>query len=334
MTSSRSARPIRAPRPRRHPLAELALLAVVAAACGVASALPGAAPAAAALPAPDSARLIADLFRLAHDSMGGRAAMTPENAKARRWLAGEFRRIGLAPAGAAFEHPFVRAPRRGSADSLRGANVLGLLRGRVHPERVLVVSAHYDHVGTRNGQVYNGADDNASGTAAVLAMAEWFTAHPPAHTILFALWDAEEVGLQGARAFVAAPPVPLASIAANVNLDMVARGDKGELYAAGATPWPAMRPVLEGLVPSAAVALRLGHDSGGGQDDWTNQSDQGAFHAAGIPFVYFGVEDHPDYHRPTDDPEKVDPGFYYRSVRTITAFVARLDAAVASWPPR
>ncbi len=226
MTSSRSARPIRAPRPRRHPLAALALLAVVAAACGVASALPGAAPAAAALPAPDSARLIADLFRLAHDSMGGRAAMTPENAKARRWLAGEFRRIGLAPAGATFEHPFVRAPRRGSADSLRGANVLGLLRGRVHPERVLVVSAHYDHVGTRNGQVYNGADDNASGTAAVLAMAEWFTAHPPAHTILFALWDAEEVGLQGARAFVAAPPVPLASIAANVNLDMVARGDK------------------------------------------------------------------------------------------------------------
>lgn len=288
----------------------------------------------AALPALDSVRLVGDLFRLAHDSMAGRGAMTPENAKARAWLAAEFRRIGLAPVGAEFVHPWVRPPRRGSADSLRGANVLGQVRGRAHPERVIVVSAHYDHVGTRAGQVYNGADDNASGTAAVLAMAAWFRRHPPAHTIVFALWDAEEVGLQGARAFVAAPPMPLASIAAMVNLDMVARGDKGELYAAGATPWPAMRPVLEALVPAAAVTLRLGHDSGGGQDDWTNQSDQGAFHAAGIPFVYFGVEDHPDYHKPTDDAEKVDAGFYFRSARTIAAFVERLDAAVATWPAR
>ncbi len=287
-----------------------------------------------ALPVLDSARLLADLARLAHDSMGGRGAGTPENAKARAWLASEFQRIGLEPVAGRVTHDFVRPPRRAGGDSVRGANLLGVVRGRRDPSKVVVVSAHYDHVGTRNGEIFNGADDNASGTAAVLAMAAHFKAHPPEHTLLFALWDAEEVGLQGARAFVAAPPVPLASIVANVNLDMVSRNDKGELYAAGAHPYPQVRPILEALVPAAAVTLKLGHDSGGGQDDWTSQSDHGAFHAARIPFVYFGVEDHPDYHRPTDDVERIQPGFYYRAARTIAGFVVRLDAAVAGWAPR
>jgi len=293
----------------------------------------GSAAAATTLPALDSARLLGDLFRLAHDSMGGRPVGSPGNAKARTWLVGELKRIGLEPVAGAYEHPFASLRRIGS-DSVRGVNVLGMVRGRNAAAKTIVVSAHYDHVPVRNGQIYNGADDNASGTAVVLQMAAYFKAHRPEHSMIFALWDAEEVGLVGARAFVAKPPVSLASIVANVNLDMVARGDKGELYAAGASPYPQMRPVLESLVPDAAVTLRLGHDSGGGQNDWTNQSDQGAFNAVKIPFVYFGVEDHPDYHQPTDDPEKVNGKFYYGAARTIAAFVARLDRAALAWPAR
>ena len=309
----------------------VALIFIVAVGCASsAPARPAESTGSASLPTLDSARLIADVFRLADDSMAGRATMTPQNAKARAWLVGEFGRIGLDRVNGTYEHPFA-APRRGSTDSVRGANVLGLVRGRRGPDHVIVVSAHYDHVGTRDGQIYNGADDNASGTAAVLAMAAYFRTHPPDHTILFALWDGEEIGLLGSRAFVRAPAVPLDRVVANVNLDMVSRNERGELYAAGATPWPRMRPILASLVPDAAVILRMGHDSGGGHEDWTDQSDQGAFNAARIPFVYFGVEDHPDYHKPTDDPERIMPGFYYRAARTITAFVVRLDAAVGSW---
>lgn len=312
---------------RRTSILAALLVAACAGAAGPATDTSAAGPAPSApLPVLDSARLIGDLYRLADDSMAGRGAGTPENAKARAWLVSEFRRIGLAPVGNGFEQPFAFV-RRGASDSTRGANVLGRLRGTRVPGRVLVVSAHFDHVGTRNGEIFNGADDNASGTAAVLAMAAWFKAHPPEHTIIFALWDAEEVGLVGARHFVAHPPVPLASIAANVNLDMVSRNDRGELYAAGATPYPQMRPLLEALRPRAAVTLLLGHDSGTGSENWTNQSDQGAFHAVQIPFVYFGVEDHPDYHRPTDDPSRIQPGFYYRVVRTVAAFVESLDRA-------
>lgn len=286
-----------------------------------------------AIPALDSARLLADLFRLSHDSMAGRAAMTPQNAKARAFLASELRRIGVAPVNGSHEHPFAMA-RRNNPDSVRGVNVLGMVRGSRFPDRVLVVSAHFDHVGTRNGNIYNGADDNASGTAALLQLAAHFQANPASHTIIFAFFDAEEMGLLGARAFVANPPVPLAQIAANVNLDMVARGDNGNLWAVGTNPWPQMKPIVEALVPQAPVTLKMGFDTGTGRDNWTSQSDQGAFHAQGIPFVYFGVEDHPDYHQPGDDPEKVNGGFYYGAARTIAAFVARLDAAVASWPMR
>jgi hypothetical protein len=327
---------------RRVRVALLAAVAAVAAACipkptaaTVAGEPAAAAPATGAgvLPAIDSTRLIGDIFRLADDSMAGRATGTPENATARAWLVGEFRRIGLAPVRGGYEQPFA-FQRRSGADSTRGANVLGMVRGTRDAGRIIVVSAHFDHVGVRNGEIYNGADDNASGTAAVLAMATYFVAHPPQHTLLFALWDAEEMGLQGARFFVAHPPVPLASIAANVNLDMVSRNIAGELYAAGATPYPQMRPLLEALERRAAVKLRLGHDSGSGGENWTNQSDQEAFHAAKIPFVYFGVEDHPDYHKPTDDPSRIQPGFYYRAVRTIASFVQALDVAVSGWGAR
>lgn len=324
---------LRTSRPRAVVLLSLFAAFAVACAAGTAPSADGAeaaAPSASAIPVLDSARLLSDLARLSHDSMAGRANGSPENEQARVWIAAELERIGLERVNGTYVHPFVMA-RRNGPDSIRGANVLGMLRGTGDGARVIVVSAHFDHVGTRDGEIFNGTDDNASGTSVVLAMAAHFAKSRPAHTIIFAFFDAEEVGLVGARAFVASPPVPLAQIAANVNLDMVSRNDKGELYAAGASPYPQFRPILDALVPHALVTLRQGHDSGGGQNDWTSQSDQGAFHAAQVPFVYFGVEDHPDYHKPSDDFDKIEPGFFYRSARTIAAFVVRLDAAL---PPR
>jgi hypothetical protein len=309
------------------------LLALAIAACAGTQAIPSPAADVNAIPALDSAQLLGDLFRLSHDSMAGRASMTLENAKARAYLVAELRRLGVAPVGASYEQPFTMA-RRNRPDSVTGVNVVAQVRGTRVPERVIVVSAHYDHVAPRNGNIYNGADDNASGTAALLQLAAHFQRHRPTHTLIFAFFDAEEMGLLGARAFVANPPVPLAQIAANVNMDMVARGDNGILWAVGTTPHPVMKPVVDALVPVAPVTVKMGFDTGTGRDNWTALSDQGAFHAQGIPFVYFGVEDHADYHEPTDDPEKVNAGWYYHAARSIAAFVTRLDAAVVGWPAR
>jgi Zn-dependent M28 family amino/carboxypeptidase len=179
------------------------------------------------------------------------------------------------------------------------------------------VSAHYDHLGIRDGQTYHGADDNASGVAMLLAVAERCMASPFEHTLILAAFDAEEHGLQGARAFLDRAPVAIDRIALDVNFDMVSRSAAREIYVAGPGRWPALLPVLQAPAGRAGVTVKFGHDTGGGQDDWTQQSDHGVFHAADIPFVYFGVEDHPDYHKPTDTPEKIAPPF----LGAVAAFV-------------
>jgi len=279
-------------------------------------------------PALDSARLMADLSALAADSMEGRRFGTPGGARARAYLLRAFARIGLAPVRDGFSMPFTAK----EGGELHGANVVGMIRGAKRADRYIVVSAHYDHLGVRGGVIYNGADDNASGTAAVLAMAQWFKAHPPEHSIVFALFDGEEEGLLGAKAFLENPPVPISTIVADVNLDMVSRNVKGEIYAAGASVNPTMRQLLDSIAAVAPVKLLLGHDTGVGENNWIQQSDQGVFATRKIPFVYFGVEDHPDYHKPGDKVAHIEPGFYYRCARTIAEFVRRFDLTVTPHP--
>jgi hypothetical protein len=269
-------------------------------------------------------RIMADLRVLAADSMEGRLVGTEGNRRARAFLLREYQNIGLRPLGDGFTHGFDFVGR----DSVQrgGINVLGYLPGTRDPGRYIVVTAHYDHLGVRDGQIYNGADDNASGTAALLELARYFVANPPANSIIFAALDAEEGGLNGARAFVRAPPVPLTAIALNVNMDMVGRNDRNELYAAGTYHSPFLRPYLERAAAGAPITLRFGHDSPDlGADDWTLQSDHAAFHEVGIPFVYFGVEDHPDYHRPTDTADRIQPAFYAGAVTTILRSILVLD---------
>lgn len=281
----------------------------------------------------DTARLMTDVRVLSADSMEGRAAGSPGGAKARAYLLRRFREVGLQPIGDSFERPFPFAgggPGGGAhgGSSGRGVNLVGIIEGVAEPERYIVVTAHYDHLGMREGAVYNGADDNASGTAALLEIARELRATPPGHSIIIAALDAEESGLRGARAFVDDSPVEASRIVANLNLDMVSRGDTGELWVAGTYHYPNLLPLVEEVAGRAPVELRVGHDRPGvaGQDDWTNASDHGPFHAVGIPFLYTGVEDHPDYHKPTDDAERIDPDFYGHSVETIIDLLRELDA--------
>jgi Zn-dependent M28 family amino/carboxypeptidase len=281
----------------------------------------------------DSAQLIRDVSALAADSMEGRRTGTPGGERARRYLLQRFREIGIAPLGQEFEHRFTFVGR----DSVRylGVNLVGHVRGTAHPERYVVVTAHFDHLGVRNGQIYNGADDNASGTAALLALASHFRANPPRHSVVFAALDAEEMGLQGARAWVADRPVPHERILANVNMDMISRNDRNQLYAAGTFHYPALRPFVETVAARSGVSLLMGHDRPDlpPGDDWTNSSDHGAFHAVGIPFIYFGVEDHPDYHRPTDVFENIQPAFFVRAAATVLDFVREVDRGLDGQRP-
>ncbi len=318
-------------RPRLGTLAVAAILALVSAPPLTTGRVAAQAAAPAVRSRVDAGELIRVLTELASPRYEGRLTGSPGGRAARAFVRQTFTTIGLDPAGTAgFEQAFeFTHSSRGSRTTYAGANVIGVAKGTTSSPRTIVVSAHYDHVGVRNGRMYPGADDNASGVAALLAIARYVKARPLAHTVLFVAFDGEELGLSGSKAFIERPPRPLRDIALNVNLDMVSRNDRNEIYAAGTYHYPWLKPLLEDVQRRAAVKILRGHDRPGtGEDDWTLQSDHGSFHRAGVPFVYFGVEDHPDYHQPTDTADKIDPVFFHNVAETVLDAVLTFDREI------
>jgi len=303
-------------------------------------------PAAASEPAPRLAgdALVEDVRVLAAPDMEGRKTGSAGNRKARALLEARFRAIGLQPFGGGYAQPFsfTRRSIRGlfSADGKfethygDAANIIGWLPGTAEPGRYMVISAHYDHLGVRGGKLHPGADDNASGVAALLAMAAWFRAHPPRHSIIFAAFDAEEMGVRGAKAFFDALPVPKEAIALNLNLDMISSSARGEIFASGLHHYPFLRPHVEQAAALHTVRVLTGHDRpmplAGLVENWTGSSDHRVFHEAGIPYLYFGVEDHPDYHAPTDTFERLNRAFLARSANLILEVAIGLDRDLAA----
>ena len=268
---------------------------------------------------------------LSSDALEGRASGTPGADAARGFIRKRFEDVGLKPyLASGWEHAVTVLPRPGLENPGPGANLIGWVPGETPGEGpLIIVTAHYDHLGVRNGEIYNGADDNASGAAALTALAEYFVRQPPKHDILFAALDGEEVGLMGARAIVRDPALPIDRAALNINMDMVSRSDVGELYVAGTYHTPGLIPLVDKIAAEAPVKLLIGHDRPeDGVNDWTNQSDHELFHEIGIPFLYFGVEDHPDYHKPTDDFSAIPLDFYVRAADTVAIAVRDADAVL------
>jgi Zn-dependent M28 family amino/carboxypeptidase len=296
-----------------------------------------------AAPAVDAAQLLGDVRALAAPEFGGRKTGTEGSLKAQDYLQKRFEAIGLQAYPGGFRQPFsfTRTSARGQATPTRiefpsAVNLIGFIPGSKHPARVMVVSAHYDHLGARDSAVYFGADDNASGVGALLAIAAHFKASPPENTIVFAAFDGEEQGLQGAKAFLARLPFPREQLAFNLNLDMVSHNDENTIFAAGTSHTPSLKALVGQVAKRSTVQVKLGHDlplpGAPASDDWTSSSDHGPFHEAGLPFLYFGVEDHPDYHKPTDTFERINQGFYVKVAGLLIDMAATLDRNLDSVP--
>ncbi|HKK78921.1 MAG TPA: M28 family peptidase [Phaeodactylibacter sp.] len=260
---------------------------------------------------------------LAADEYQGRRTGEAGNEKAAQYILNRFQSYGLDSLDGGYKQPF-QFYSRFLKKVYAGNNIWGMVKGQLHPDTFLVVSAHYDHVGVRAGEIYNGADDNASGVGALLELARYFAKAPTSYSLLFVAFDAEELGLKGAAHFVDSPPVPLGNIKLNINMDMVGRNADAEIFICGTAHYPQLRPVLQPLSESQErIRVSFGHDQAGEKhsDDWTKASDHGCFHEAGIPFLYFGVEDHEDYHQPTDDAERIMPLFYQNVVELVLAAI-------------
>lgn len=278
----------------------------------------------------NSGQLIEDLRILSSDEMNGRLVGTEGNRMAREYIIQRLREQDIIAFGESYEHPFRMERRNGN--EVNGVNVLGFIQGR--SDSLIVLSAHYDHLGHRDSLIFNGADDNASGTAGLIALGSYFQEEQPVHSMVLAFFDAEEGGLNGARAMVR-DSVLLSRVKLNVNMDMIAQNTENELYAVGTFHYPELRSVLitdaeqSGGGSPYEVELLFGHDEpGSGSQDWTFASDHGPFHGQGIPFIYFGVEDHPHYHKATDEFGTIPQDFYIRSVQSILTAVKRLDSGI------
>jgi hypothetical protein len=209
-------------------------------------------------------------------------------------------------------------------------NVLGLVDGRSPAGELVVVGAHIDHDGTDGaGRIYNGADDNASGTAAVLAMAAAFAraaaaGHRPARTVVFAFWNGEEAGMLGAEWYARAP-VPARRVAAVFNLDMVGRSedvpDPGHprffgfrrtraadnanaLHVLGYSWSPDLAAIVHRANEVSRLTIKEEYDTGA--HDLVRRSDHWPFLTRGVPAVFLTTGLHPDYHTPDDDTERLD----------------------------
>jgi len=272
----------------------------------------------------NSGQLLSDLKVLSSDAMEGREPGTAGGDKARAFVIERFKASGIAPFGASYEQGFSFAV-RGSNSARRGVNVVGHVDGSRQSRRYIVISAHYDHLGVRNGQIFNGADDNASGTAALFAIAKHFTEHPTVHSLIFAAFDAEESGLRGSQAFLKKPPVDPGLLSLDLNADMIGRAPDDKLFVVGTARQPFLRPYIEVVAAKAPVKLLLGHEDPKQPEDWTRDSDHYSFIQAKIPALYFGVEDFAQHHKATDDYETITYGFYIRAVETLVQIVEEFD---------
>ncbi|MFC1222996.1 M28 family peptidase [Pedobacter sp. BG31] len=267
-------------------------------------------------------QLLKDVEILSSDAYQGRKTGTKGAEMARAYIIERFKKLGLKsyPQHVNYAQEFTFNDRNGA--KINGTNVIGYIPGK--GTNVIVVSAHYDHLGVIKNEVFNGADDNASGTAGLLKIAAYFSKNKPNNTIIFAAFDAEEMGLQGAKAFVGNPPVPINTIAIDLNMDMISHSDKGELYVCGTFRYPDLKQYID--TTRTDIKVSLGHDDPKlGHDDWTNQSDQGAFNAKNIPFLYFGVEDHKDYHKASDEYSTITKQFFSHAASAVLDVVKNID---------
>jgi hypothetical protein len=273
---------------------------------------------------------------LADDALQGRLAGSAGERCAGDYVAAEFARLKLRPAGengTFFQDVPLASVLNPHAAGGTGRNVLAALDGAdpVLRREWLIIGAHYDHLGqggTANSlapgerAIHNGADDNASGTSAVLRAAEILSRGPRTkRSVLFVAFTGEESGLLGSAHFTAHPTLAGEKITAMINLDMVGRLGTGTLIVYGVDTAEEWRTLVEPAAARARVPMALRGEGFG-------PSDHTSFYLKDIPVLHFFTNTHTDYHKPGDDWSKIDgPG-----LEKVSVMVSDVAAAVANRP--
>jgi hypothetical protein len=255
---------------------------------------------------------------LSNDSLEGRGTGTIGEEKAATYISEEFKKIGLKPKGdnntffKSFEfkksaNPHGASEKDTTIKTLHSKNVVGYLDNKSN--YTIVVGAHYDHLGygedqnsldaNPKGKIHNGADDNASGVAGVIELARYFSVTKSNYNFLFMCFSGEELGLIGSKKFVDKTDFDASKINAMINMDMIGRLNdstkKIMVYGVGTSP------SFVNIVEKNNTYFKLVSDSSG-----VGPSDHTSFYLKDIPVLHFFTGQHTDYHKPSDDVEKIN----------------------------
>jgi hypothetical protein len=263
-----------------------------------------------------------NLYVIASDEMEGRDTGSPGQKKAGEYMINYYKSLGISyPKALGSYYQKVPADfmkKRGGGNLPDSENILAFIEGSEKPEEIVVISGHYDHVGTRNGVVYNGADDDGSGTVAVMEIAKAFQSAKkagkgPKRSILFLHVTGEEHGLFGSEYYTDNPVFPLANTVVDLNIDMIGRDDsenrgKQYVYVIGSEMLSSQLKVINEAANKTTNNLELNYkyDDPNDTQRLYYRSDHYNFAKNNIPVAFFFDGIHEDYHKPTDDVEKID----------------------------
>jgi len=282
------------------------------------------------------------LYTIASDEMEGRETGSKGQKKAGLYMIEQYKKSGISfPKGASdFYQPvpaaFMNAKRNQNLPD--SENIWAYIEGSEKPNEVLVISAHYDHVGIKDGEVYNGADDDGSGTVALIEMAKAFAkakkqGHGPKRSILFLHVTGEEHGLHGSRYYSENPLFPIANTIADINIDMIGRRDvehsntNNYVYVIGADRLSSdlHNSVVAQNEKYIKMDLDFKFNDPKDPNHFYERSDHYNFAKHGIPAVFFFNGVHEDYHGKGDEPQKIE--YDALTKRTKLAFVVAWDLA-------
>jgi hypothetical protein len=276
-----------------------------------------------------------NLYVIAADDMEGRDTGSPGQKRAGEYMVNYYKTLGVSFPKTLNSHyqkvPADYMKQRGGGNLPDSENILAFIEGSEKPEEIVVISAHYDHVGTQNGVVYNGADDDGSGTVAVMEIAKAFqnakkAGNGPKRSILFLHVTGEEHGLFGSEYYSDHPVFPLANTVVDLNIDMIGRDDpenrgKNYVYVIGSEMLSSELKVINETANKKTVNLELNYkyDDPKDPERLYYRSDHYNFAKNNIPVAFFFDGIHEDYHKPTDDVEKIDYAILQKRTQLVFA---------------
>jgi len=263
--------------------------------------------------------------------MAGRKFGSSEITKAQNYIISSLINSNVQPFQDKFRHSFKH---KTFTSQNEGNNIIGIVKGTKFPDQYIVLSAHYDHLGKKGAKIYNGADDNASGTAAVLAFGQAIAKKPLKYSVIFLFTDGEEINLLGAKAFISQQEKLLSQIRLNINIDMIAGSQNTrklhyiENRLEKILPQQQLKD-FSALLSGSAIKIKRGFKrefyKANRATNWNNASDHGSFNRKHIPFVFFGVGEHKNYHTTHDEFDNVNLPFFIQACQSIFNYLTFFD---------